>query len=66
MCIFVDLLPQSVFLLSRCGGAGHIRDDILYYRKELEKIYNYEEDEERRSHLVDMGVKALRLVPVPT
>ncbi|XP_031379971.1 paladin isoform X1 [Punica granatum] len=49
-------------IIDRCTGAGHLRDDILYYRKELEKIYDYdhEEEEEQRSYLVDMGIKALR------
>lgn len=55
-----------VSLLSRSSGAGHLRDDILYYRKELQKIYNFEEKEEHRSYLLDMGIKALRLVLIPT
>ncbi|KAK4783955.1 hypothetical protein SAY86_018323 [Trapa natans] len=46
--------------IDRCGGAGHIRDDILYYRNELEKTYNSEADEEHRAYLIDMGTKALR------
>ncbi|KAK4766546.1 hypothetical protein SAY87_008188 [Trapa incisa] len=47
-------------IINRSSGAGHLRDDILHYRKELEKIYSYEENEERRSYLLDMGIKALR------
>lgn len=70
-CTFWNFYPRSFLfsnfsLLSRCGGAGHVRDDILYYRKELEKMYNYEEDEEHRAYLVDMGIKALRLVLIST
>ncbi|XP_077240412.1 metal ion-binding protein isoform X2 [Tasmannia lanceolata] len=41
-----------------CAGAGHLRDDIFYYRKELEKCSDC--DDEKRSYLMDMGIKALR------
>lgn len=41
-----------------CAGAGHLRDDILYYSKELEK--HASSNCEDRTHLMDMGVKALR------
>lgn len=44
-------------VIERCAGAGHLRDDILYYSKELEK---YPDDDEHRAYLLDMGVKALR------
>lgn len=46
-------------LLNRCAGAGHLRDDILYFRKEFEKFTDG--DDEERAYLMDMGVKALRL-----
>ncbi|KAG6644830.1 hypothetical protein CIPAW_08G080000 [Carya illinoinensis] len=56
--------PQSKadvdIIIERCGGAGHLRDDILYYSKELEKFPNG--DDEHRAYLMDMGIKALRLV----
>ncbi|KAJ6809938.1 putative LRR receptor-like serine/threonine-protein kinase [Iris pallida] len=42
-----------------CTGAGHLRDDILHYRKEVEKYPNG--DDEARSNIMDMGIKALRL-----
>ncbi|KAI6672581.1 hypothetical protein NL676_000487 [Syzygium grande] len=45
-------------IINRCAGAGHLQDDILYYRKELEKLSDC--DDEKRSYLMDMGVKALR------
>lgn len=45
-------------VIDRCAGAGHLRDDILYYSKELEKLSI--DSDEQRAHLVDMGVKALR------
>ncbi|KAF8008217.1 hypothetical protein BT93_K2020 [Corymbia citriodora subsp. variegata] len=45
-------------IINRCAGAGHLQDDILYYRKELEKLS--ECDDEKRSYLMDMGIKALR------
>ncbi|OVA13484.1 hypothetical protein BVC80_379g10 [Macleaya cordata] len=44
-------------VIERCAGAGHLRDDILYYRKQLEKCTNG--DDENRSYLEDMGIKAL-------
>ncbi|KAL6500192.1 hypothetical protein OROHE_025558 [Orobanche hederae] len=44
-------------VIDRCAGAGHLRDDILYYSKELEKLSN--DRHEHRAYLVDMGVKAL-------
>ncbi|XP_073150432.1 uncharacterized protein [Henckelia pumila] len=45
-------------VIDRCAGAGHLRDDILYYCKELEKLSI--DSDEQRAHLMDMGVKALR------
>ncbi|XP_010035529.2 paladin isoform X2 [Eucalyptus grandis] len=45
-------------IINRCAGAGHLQDDILYYRKELEKLSDC--DDEKRSYLMDMGIKALR------
>ncbi|XP_052174922.1 uncharacterized protein LOC127789885 isoform X2 [Diospyros lotus] len=45
-------------IIERCAGAGHLRDDILYYSKELEKFPDG--DDEQRACLMDMGIKALR------
>ncbi|KAH6768947.1 metal ion-binding protein [Perilla frutescens var. frutescens] len=45
-------------VIDRCAGAGHLRDDILYHYKELERLSN--ESDEHRAYLVDMGIKALR------
>ncbi|XP_042044508.1 paladin-like isoform X2 [Salvia splendens] len=45
-------------VIDRCAGAGHLRDDILYYSKELERLSN--DSDEHQAHLVDMGIKALR------
>ncbi|XP_050379056.1 uncharacterized protein LOC126796301 [Argentina anserina] len=45
-------------VIERCAGAGHLREDILYYSKELEKFPDA--DDEQRANLMDMGVKALR------
>ncbi|KAL7112367.1 hypothetical protein ACP275_04G000100 [Erythranthe tilingii] len=45
-------------VIDRCAGAGHLRDDILYYNKEFEKLSN--DSDEYRAYLVDMGIKALR------
>ncbi|KAM0939392.1 putative protein-tyrosine phosphatase [Dioscorea sansibarensis] len=45
-------------VIQRCAGAGHLRDEIVHYRKELEKCPS--DDEETRSYLMDMGIKALR------
>ncbi|KAL0436059.1 UNVERIFIED_CONTAM: hypothetical protein Sradi_0313800 [Sesamum radiatum] len=45
-------------VIDKCAGAGHLRDDILYYSKELEKLSN--DSDEHRAYLVDMGIKALR------
>ncbi|KAL5138557.1 Paladin [Glycine soja] len=54
--------PQSKadadIVIERCAGAGHLRDDILYYHKEFEKFTDG--DDEERAYLMDMGVKALR------
>ncbi|KAJ1393326.1 Protein-tyrosine phosphatase-like [Sesbania bispinosa] len=54
--------PQSKadvdFVIERCAGAGHIRDDILYYNREFEKFTD--DDDEERAYLLDMGIKALR------
>ncbi|KAG4132644.1 hypothetical protein ERO13_D08G045766v2 [Gossypium hirsutum] len=41
-----------------CAGAGHLRDDILHYSKELEKVPS--DDDENRACIMDMGVKAMR------
>lgn len=61
VCLKLSLcVPLST---NRCAGAGHVRDDIFFYRKELEKHPN--EDDENRSFLMDMGIKALRLVQLP-
>ncbi|ONK62990.1 uncharacterized protein A4U43_C07F10250 [Asparagus officinalis] len=45
-------------IIERCAGAGHLRDDILSYKKRLEKSCN--DDDETRTYLMDMGIKALR------
>ncbi|KAI4378225.1 hypothetical protein MLD38_015734 [Melastoma candidum] len=45
-------------IVDRCAGAGHLRDDILYYRKELGNTL--EDEEEKRSYLLDIGRKCLR------
>ncbi|KAL3531572.1 hypothetical protein ACH5RR_010894 [Cinchona calisaya] len=45
-------------VIERCAGAGHLRDDIIYYSKELEKLPS--DDDEHRAYLTDMGTKALR------
>ncbi|KAJ0985221.1 hypothetical protein J5N97_003577 [Dioscorea zingiberensis] len=45
-------------VIESCAGAGHLRDDIVHYRKELEKCPS--DDDETRSYLTDMGIKALR------
>ncbi|KAE9615911.1 hypothetical protein Lal_00017613 [Lupinus albus] len=54
--------PQSKadadIVIERCAGAGHIRDDILYYSKEFEKFTD--DDDEERAYFMDMGIKALR------
>ncbi|KAI4349837.1 hypothetical protein L6164_010386 [Bauhinia variegata] len=54
--------PQSKadvdIIIERCAGAGHLRDDILYFRKEFEKFTDG--DDEERASLMDMGIKALR------
>ncbi|KAK7392157.1 hypothetical protein VNO78_20587 [Psophocarpus tetragonolobus] len=54
--------PQSKadvdIVIERCAGAGHLRDDILYYHKEFEKFTDG--DDEEQAYLMDMGIKALR------
>ncbi|XP_058738433.1 uncharacterized protein LOC131610490 [Vicia villosa] len=54
--------PQSKadvdIVIERCAGAGHIRDDILYYNREFGKLTDV--DDEERAYLMDMGIKALR------
>lgn len=45
-------------VIERCAGAGHLRDDIFYYSKELEKFTDV--DDEHGAYLMDMGIKALR------
>ncbi|KAA3471474.1 paladin-like [Gossypium australe] len=43
---------------TECAGAGHLRDDILHYCKELEKVPS--DDDENRAYIMDMGIKAMR------
>ncbi|KAJ7977775.1 Paladin [Quillaja saponaria] len=54
--------PQSKadvdIIIERCAGAGHLRDDILYYRKKLEKFTGG--DDEHQAYIMDIGLKALR------
>ncbi|XP_031251036.1 paladin isoform X1 [Pistacia vera] len=54
--------PQSKadvdIVIDRCAGAGHLRDDILYFSEELQKFPN--DDDEQRGYIMDMGIKALR------
>lgn len=45
-------------IIERCAGAGHIRDDIVSYTKELKQASHG--NEEQQASLIDMGVKALR------
>ncbi|KAM6541335.1 hypothetical protein CsatB_005782 [Cannabis sativa] len=45
-------------VIERCAGAGHLRDDIFHYSKELEKFPVL--DDEQGAYLMDMGIKALR------
>ncbi|XP_010544899.1 PREDICTED: paladin-like [Tarenaya hassleriana] len=45
-------------IIELCAGAGHLREDILYYTKELKRFPNM--DDENRASIMDMGVKALR------
>ncbi|MBA0831863.1 hypothetical protein Goarm_016294 [Gossypium armourianum] len=45
-------------IIERCAGAGHLRDDILHYSKELEQVPH--DDDEHQAYLMDMGIKALR------
>jgi hypothetical protein len=45
-------------VIERCAGAGHLRGDIAYYTKELEKFSD--SDDEHRAYLMDMAIKALR------
>lgn len=54
-----NFLRYSILLFSRCAGAGHLRDDILYYSKQLKKFPDV--DDEKQAYLMDMGIKALRL-----
>lgn len=56
--LFVDGFPEFVPLY-RCAGAGHLRDDILFYCNELAKLPVG--DDEQQAYLMDVGVKALRL-----
>ncbi|XP_047316660.1 paladin-like isoform X2 [Impatiens glandulifera] len=54
--------PQSKedvdVIIERCAGAGHLKDDIVYYNKELEKLSDGDDDQ--KSFLMYMGIKALR------
>ncbi|KAL2634189.1 hypothetical protein R1flu_005668 [Riccia fluitans] len=45
-------------VIKRCERAGNLREDIYYYKKQLDECDPG--DEERYSFLDDMGVKALR------
>ncbi|KAF1002509.1 uncharacterized protein LOC141701120 [Apium graveolens] len=45
-------------VIERCAGAGHLRDDILFYCNELAKLPVG--DDEHQAYLLDVGVKALR------
>ncbi|XP_057517850.1 uncharacterized protein LOC130798771 [Amaranthus tricolor] len=45
-------------IIERCVGAGHIREDIVYYTKELKQ--GCDGNEEHEAYLIDMGIKALR------
>ncbi|KAI3732551.1 hypothetical protein L1987_63757 [Smallanthus sonchifolius] len=45
-------------IIERCAGAGHLRDDILFYSKEVEKFEG--NDDEHKAYIMDMGIKALR------
>ncbi|XP_024527697.1 paladin isoform X2 [Selaginella moellendorffii] len=61
----VRVLPSGPFckaevdtIIDRCSEAGNLRDDILYYKQQLECCQ--QEDEEHRAYIQDMGVKALR------
>lgn len=45
-------------IIERCAGAGHLRDDIFCYSKELENFLDG--DDECQAYLMDMGTKALR------
>lgn len=45
-------------IIERCSGAGHIRDDIVHYMKELKQACGG--NEEQQAYLIDMGIKALR------
>ncbi|KAG8062672.1 hypothetical protein GUJ93_ZPchr0003g17250 [Zizania palustris] len=44
-------------VIDRCVGAGHLREDIMHYRKALQDCSH---DDETRSYLMDIGTKALR------
>ncbi|KAG0594286.1 hypothetical protein M758_UG064500 [Ceratodon purpureus] len=45
-------------VIDRCGGAGHLRDDIFQYMRELDEFPSVEDD--RRYLVLDMGINALR------
>uniref|UniRef100_A0A7I4E3I3 Paladin n=1 Tax=Physcomitrium patens TaxID=3218 RepID=A0A7I4E3I3_PHYPA len=45
-------------VIDRCGGAGHLRDDIFEYKVQLDSFSNAED--ERRDFVLDMGINALR------
>ncbi|KQK14315.1 paladin [Brachypodium distachyon] len=47
-------------VIDRCIGAGHLREDILQYRKALRDCSHDDDDDEAWSYLMDMGTKALR------
>ncbi|CAN1855732.1 PALD1 [Linum perenne] len=45
-------------VIEKSAGAGHLRDDIFRYTNKLRNFCDG--DDERRAHLMDMGIKALR------
>lgn len=45
-------------IIERCAGAGHSREDILYYIKELK--FSGNKDDDHQAYLMDMAIKALR------
>ncbi|KAH0465704.1 hypothetical protein IEQ34_005807 [Dendrobium chrysotoxum] len=59
--LYVDKKGPSSLVL-KCAGAGNLRDEILYYRKELLNCSS--DDDETRSYIMDKGIKALRSVHI--
>lgn len=59
--VLLNIFSDSFFsIFQRCAGAGHLGEDIVQYSQELER--KLDEDEERRAYLMDMGIRALRLI----